>query len=60
MIIENIVKMLSLTDHLGKSELIELAKGKYQLNNTTKRVYKQAMRELYMNRAKRQWQKQGS
>jgi|LakMenEpi04Sep11_1017361.scaffolds.fasta_scaffold11579_2 hypothetical protein len=59
MIIENIVKMLSLTDHLGKSELIELAKGKYQLNNTTKRVYKQAMRELYMNRAKRQWQKQG-
>ena len=59
MIIENIVKMLSLTDHLGKSELIELAKGKYQLNNTTKRVYKQAMHELYMNRAKRQWQKQG-
>lgn len=59
MIIENIVKMLSLTDHLGKSELIELAKGKYQLNSTTKRVYKQAMRELYMNRAKRQWQKQG-
>jgi hypothetical protein len=59
MIIQNLVKMLSLTDHLGKSELIELAKGKYQLNNTTKRVYKQAMRELYMNRAKRQWQKQG-
>lgn len=59
MIIENIVKMLSLTDHLGKSELIELAKGKYQLENTSKRVYKQAMRELYMNRAKRQWQKQG-
>lgn len=59
MIIENIVKMLSLTDHLGKSELIELAKGKYQLNNTTKRVYKQAMRELYMNRAQRKWQKQG-
>lgn len=59
MIIQNIVKMLSLTDHLGKSELIELAKGKYQLENTSKRVYKQAMRELYMNRAKRQWQKQG-
>ncbi len=59
MIIQNLVKMLSLTDHLGKSELIELAKGKYQLENTSKRVYKQAMRELYMNRAKRQWQKQG-
>lgn len=59
MIVQNIVKMLSLTDHHGKSELIELAKGKYALETTSKRVYKQAMRELYMNRAKRQWQKQG-
>lgn len=50
MIIQNIVKMLSLTDHHGKSELIELAKGKYQLETTSKRVYKQAMRELYMKR----------
>ena len=59
MIIENIVKMLTRDEHIGKSELIELAKGKYQLNSTPKRVYKQAMRELYMNRAKKEWQKQG-
>jgi hypothetical protein len=50
MIIQNIVKMLSLTEHYAKSELIELAKGKYALENTAKRVYKQAMRELYMKR----------
>lgn len=42
--------MLSLTDHYAKSELIELAKGKYALETTSKRVYKQAMRELYMKR----------
>jgi hypothetical protein len=50
MIVQNIVKMLSLTEHYAKSELIELAKGKYALENTAKRVYKQAMRELYMKR----------
>lgn len=55
MIVQNIVKMLSLTDHHGKSELIELAKGKYQIQKTSAGVYKQAMRELYMKR----WQKQG-
>ena len=49
--------MLSTHHHHGQSELIEIAKGKYAIETATKRVYKQAMRELYMKRAKRQWQK---
>jgi hypothetical protein len=50
MIIEHIVKMLTLDEHIGRSELIELAKGKYKIETSIKRVYKQAMRELYMKR----------
>jgi hypothetical protein len=49
--------MLSIHDHHGQSELIEIAKGKYAIETATKRVYKQAMRELYMKRAQRQWQR---
>lgn len=49
--------MLSIHDHHGQSELIEIAKGKYAIEISTKRVYKQAMRELYMKRANRKWQK---
>jgi hypothetical protein len=45
--------MLSITEHYGQSELIEIAKGKYAIETKTKRVYKQAMRELYMKRALR-------
>ena len=50
MIIESLVKMLSLDDHIGQSELIELVKGKYKIEVTMKRVYKQRLRELYMKR----------
>lgn len=50
MIVHNIVKMLTLCDHHGKSELIELAKGKYKIETSIKRVYKQALRELYMKK----------
>lgn len=57
MIIQHIIQMLSIHDHHGQSELIEIAKGKYAIETSTKRVYKQAMRELYMKGAKR-WQKQ--
>jgi len=55
--LHHIIQMLSIHDHHGQSELIEIAKGKYAIETATKRVYKQAMRELYMKRAKRQWQK---
>jgi hypothetical protein len=51
--IHHIIQMLSITEHYGQSELIEIAKGKYAIETKTKRVYKQAMRELYMKRALR-------
>lgn len=50
--------MLSIHEHHGQSELIEIAKGKYAIEVEPKRVYKQAKRELYMKRANK-WQKQG-
>lgn len=59
MIIQHIIQMLSIHDHHGQSELIEIAKGKYANETDLKRVYKQAMRELYMKRAEKKWQKQG-
>jgi hypothetical protein len=46
--IHNIIQMLSMSDHLGKSDLIEIAKGKYAIFNDVKGVYKQMQRELYM------------
>lgn len=46
--IHHIIQMLSITEHYGQSELIEIAKGKYAIESKVKRVYKQAMRELYM------------
>jgi len=51
--IQHIITMLLTADHYGQSELIEIAKGKYAIETATKRVYKQAMRELYMKRAKK-------
>jgi hypothetical protein len=51
--IQHIITMLLAADHHGQSELIEIAKGKYAIETATKRVYKQAMRELYMKRAKK-------
>jgi hypothetical protein len=46
--IHHIIQMLSITEHYGQSELIEIAKGQYAIETKVKRVYKQAMRELYM------------
>jgi len=51
--IQQLIQMLSIHHHHGQSELIEIAKGKYAIETATKRVYKQAMRELYFKRAKK-------
>lgn len=40
--------MLSIHDHYGQSELIEIAKGKYAIRTDIKGVYKAKQRELYM------------
>ncbi len=46
--LHHIIQMLSITEHLGKSELIEIAKGKYAIRTDIKGVYKAKQRELYM------------
>tara|TARA_R100001460_G_C3468334_1_gene166851 strand:- start:226 stop:393 length:168 start_codon:yes stop_codon:yes gene_type:complete len=50
--IENIINLLKLTDHLGQSENIEIAKGKYNYTENLKEVYKQEKRKLYFKRLK--------
>lgn len=44
--IKNILDLLKLDEFYGKSENIEIAKGKYQLPTSVKHAYKQAKREL--------------
>ena len=48
--IEALVTLLNFRDYHGESELIEIAKGKYKLENTIKGKSKQITRA-------RQWQK---
>jgi len=44
--IKLIIETLQLDDHYGQSELIEIAKGKYELNDNFKKGFKQLKREL--------------
>jgi tRNA A37 N6-isopentenylltransferase MiaA len=44
--IKLIIETLQLEDHYGQSELIEIAKGKYELNNTFKKGIKQLKRQI--------------
>lgn len=44
--IKNILELLSLDEHYGQSEIIEIAKGKYKIKTTWKQAYKQFKREL--------------
>jgi len=50
--IRDILNMLALNEHYGKSELIEIAKGKYQLQSTIKGGIKQLKRESQWLRRK--------
>ena len=43
--IGNILKMLSVDDFMGKSELIDIAKGKNELTLNPKKLYKQKLRQ---------------
>jgi len=43
--IKLILEMLQLDDHYGQSELIEIAKGKYEIPTTFKQTFKQIKRE---------------
>lgn len=44
--IRNILDLLKLDEFYGKSENIEIAKGKYQIPITVKQAYKQGKRTL--------------
>ena len=44
--IKNILELLALDEHLGQSENIEIAKGKYQIVKTWKKGFKQLKRQL--------------
>jgi uncharacterized protein involved in high-affinity Fe2+ transport len=50
--IEQIFEMLKLSEHYGKSENIEIAKGKYKLNTNIKKIYKQERRKLHFKKKK--------
>jgi hypothetical protein len=44
--IKNILDMLKIDDFYGKTEFIDIAKGKYKIHTTISGTYKQAKREL--------------
>jgi len=43
--IKQILELLSLHEHYGQSEIIEIAKGKYQLVKTWKQGFEQIKRQ---------------
>jgi len=44
--LKQILELLQCTEHYGQSELIEIAKGKYELPATFKKGYTQIKREM--------------
>lgn len=44
--IDNIIKMLKITDYYGVSNNIEIAKGRHKIPTTVKEALKQAKREI--------------
>jgi hypothetical protein len=48
--IKNIIDMLKVDAFIGASENIEIAKGKHELKKDFKSIWKQAIRELKVNR----------
>ena len=48
MIVKHIIAMLQIGEHLGVSENIEIAKGKYKFSTSIKAHWKQAKREIIM------------
>lgn len=43
--IKNILEMLKIDEHYGQSEYIDIAKGKYKIEDTIKGIYKQKRRQ---------------
>ena len=55
--IKGIIDMLKLSEHVGFSENIEIAKGKHELKSTVKEIWKQGIRDI---KAKRNGTKKGN
>lgn len=53
--ITDILNMLRIDDFYGKSDNIEIAKGRYKLPTTVKDVFKQAKRERKYKKTGFQW-----
>jgi hypothetical protein len=56
-VIKGIIDMLKLNDFVGVSEAIEIAKGKHELKDSVRGIWKQSFREL---KAKRNGRKKGN
>ena len=52
MIVKHIIAMLQIGEHLGVSDNIEIAKGKYKFSTSIKAHWKQARREIIMIKTK--------
>jgi len=50
--IQKIIDLLKIDDHIGISENIEIAKGKYKLTSNIKEMYRQEKRKLYFKNKK--------
>jgi hypothetical protein len=50
--IKQIIEMLNSFEHYGRSEMIEIAKGKYEYPQSFKAFYKQVKRELQWRKRK--------
>jgi hypothetical protein len=48
--IKGIIDMLKLSEHVGFSENIEIAKGKHEVKDTVGEIWKQAYREFKVKR----------
>lgn len=48
--IKNIIAMLQLDDFYGESELIDIAKGKYKIHTSIRKILKQGKREIINRR----------
>lgn len=46
----NIIQLLKISDFYGESELIDIAKGRYELNTSLKATYKREKRKLLSKR----------
>jgi hypothetical protein len=50
--IKNILELLKIDDFYGKTEFIDIAKGKYKIPKSVREAYKQGKRELKSKRRK--------